>query len=195
MAADARVRSQGRQRVAERFYRRIASPLLLDVHVDWNGLPVEDVYPKQIPDVFSAGPIILKGRYTHAAEGDVTVHGLLRGKPWSRTIHVSLPAAQADGSAISTLWAREKIEDLQSQDWLGAQTEQPASGDPGSRSSTLALDYHLMSQYTSFVAVEERVVNIGGKQRTIDVPVEMPEGVSYEGIFGGEAGGALDSRA
>jgi Ca-activated chloride channel family protein len=41
-----------------------------------------------------------------------------------------------------------------------------------------------MSQYTSFVAVEERVVNVGGKQRTVDVPVEMPEGVAYEGIFG-----------
>jgi Ca-activated chloride channel family protein len=43
-----------------------------------------------------------------------------------------------------------------------------------------------MSQYTSFVAVEERIVNVGGQQRTIDVPVEMPDGVSYEGIFGDE---------
>ena len=50
-----------------------------------------------------------------------------------------------------------------------------------------ALDYHLMSQWTSFVAVEQRVVNVGGRQRTVDVPVEMPEGVSYEGIFGGES--------
>src|ERR1051325_6285049 len=102
---------KGAKDAAERFYRRIASPLLLDVHVDWNGLPVEDVYPKEIPDVFSSGPILLKGRYTRAAEGDVTIRGLLRGKPWSRTLHVSLPAAHSDGSAIPTLWAREKIED------------------------------------------------------------------------------------
>lgn len=49
-----------------------------------------------------------------------------------------------------------------------------------------------MSQYTSFVAVEQKIVNVGGKQRTVDVPVEMPEGVSYEGIFGMEAN---ESRA
>ncbi len=168
---------------ASRFYKRIASPLLLNPSIDWNGLPVEDIYPKQVPDVFSAGPIILKGRYTHAAEGDVTLHGLVRGRPWSRTIHVKLPALDAEGSAISTLWAREKIEDLQNQDWIGAQAGNPK---PNTKEQIIntALEYRLMSQYTSFVAVEEKVVNVGGRQRTLDVPVEMPEGVSYEGIFG-----------
>jgi Ca-activated chloride channel family protein len=168
---------------AAKFYRRVADPILLDVEVDWNELPVEDVYPRHIPDVFSAAPIIVKGRYTRAAEGDITIHGLLRGKPWSQTIRVSFPAVKADGSAIATLWAREKIEDLQSQDWLGAQTRNP---NPEIKEQIIntALEYRLMSQYTSFVAVEERVVNVGGKQRTIDVPVEMPEGVAYEGIFG-----------
>ena len=43
-----------------------------------------------------------------------------------------------------------------------------------------------MTPFTSFVAVEETVVTDGGKPRRVDVPVEMPEGVSYEGIFGKE---------
>ncbi len=169
--------------VAARFYQRIASPVLLDPQIEWNGLPVEDVYPKNIPDVFSSGPIIVKGRYTHGAEGDVTIRGILRGKPWSQTIHVQLPALKQDAAAIQTLWARDKIEDLQSQDWLGAQLGKP---DPAIKDQIVntALEHRLMSQYTSFVAVEEKVVNIGGKQRTVDVPVEMPEGVSYGGIFG-----------
>src|SRR5262249_19730154 len=127
--------------------------------------------------------IVLKGRYTHAAEGDITIHGLLRGRPWSRTIHVTLPAAHSYGSAISTLWAREKIEDLQSQDWLGAQTNSPKP-EVKEQIINTALEYRLMSQYTSFVAVEERIVNIGGKQRTLDVPVETPSGVSYGQILG-----------
>jgi len=45
----------------------------------------------------------------------------------------------------------------------------------------------LMTQFTSFVAVEDRVVNEGGTQRTVSVPVEMPQGVRYDGIFGGAA--------
>jgi Ca-activated chloride channel family protein len=179
---------------AARFYERISKPLLLDVQVEWNGLPVEDVYPKAIPDVFTTGPIILKGRFTKAAEGEITVRGLLRGKPWSQRVSVGFPTERKEGAALPTLWAREKIEDLQAQDWMGAQT---GKANPRIKDEIvgLALDYRLMSQYTSFVAVEERVVNVGGRQRRIDVPVEMPEGVSYEGIFGepqaGQAGASL----
>ena len=55
----------------------------------------------------------------------------------------------------------------------------------GRRSRKLGLDYRLMTQYTSFVAVEETTVIEGGKPRRVEVPVELPEGVSYEGIFGG----------
>jgi Ca-activated chloride channel family protein len=41
-----------------------------------------------------------------------------------------------------------------------------------------------MTPFTSFVAVDERVVNEGGKARRVETPVEMPDGVSYEGVFG-----------
>src|SRR5438094_8747189 len=50
----------------------------------------------------------------------------------------------------------------------------------------LGLDYRLMTQFTSFVAVEEMIVTDGGKPRRIDVPVEVPEGVNREAIFGDE---------
>jgi biopolymer transport protein ExbB/TolQ len=41
-----------------------------------------------------------------------------------------------------------------------------------------------MTQFTSFVAVEEMIVTDGGRPRRIDVPVVMPEGVKYKGVFG-----------
>ena len=43
-----------------------------------------------------------------------------------------------------------------------------------------------MTQFTSFVAVEEMIVTDGGEPRKIEVPVEMPEGVSHEGVVGEE---------
>jgi Ca-activated chloride channel family protein len=39
--------------------------------------------------------------------------------------------------------------------------------------------------------VEETVITEGGKSRTVAVPVEMPEGVSYEGVFGDQANGRM----
>jgi Ca-activated chloride channel family protein len=100
-----------------------------------------------------------------------------------------------NGAAMPTIWAREKIEALQAQDYMG---EQMGNGNKNITDQIIAvaLEYRLMSRWTSFVAVEQRVVNIGGKQRLVDVPVEMPEGVSHEGIFGEEANdGVLYERA
>ncbi|HEY7547152.1 MAG TPA: hypothetical protein VID27_19820, partial [Blastocatellia bacterium] len=45
----------------------------------------------------------------------------------------------------------------------------------------------LMTQFTSFVAVEEMTITDGGEPRKVEVPVEMPEGVSHEGVFGEES--------
>ena len=47
----------------------------------------------------------------------------------------------------------------------------------------LGLDYRLMTQFTSFVAVEEMIVTDGGQPRRIDVPVEVPEGVNRAGVL------------
>jgi Ca-activated chloride channel family protein len=41
-----------------------------------------------------------------------------------------------------------------------------------------------MTQFTSFVAVEEMTITEGGQPKTVQVPVEMPDGVSREGVFG-----------
>jgi hypothetical protein len=43
-----------------------------------------------------------------------------------------------------------------------------------------------MTQFTSFVAVEEMTITDGGVPRRVEVPVEMPEGVSRRGVFGEE---------
>ncbi len=165
--------------IAKRFYNRIAQPLLLDVSVDWGGLPVQDVLPKYIPDVFSEKPIILKGRYKYATKGAVTLKGLLRGKPWQQIIPIDLPDTPSEsGEALPSLWARSKMDDIEIDNY------QHPAGNAAAQITDLALEYRLMSAYTSFVAVEQRVVNVGGQQRTVNVPVEMPDGVSYEGIFG-----------
>jgi hypothetical protein len=43
-----------------------------------------------------------------------------------------------------------------------------------------------MTQFTSFVAVEDQIVTKNGKPERVEVPVEMPEGVSHEGVFGAQ---------
>ncbi|MBL8234737.1 MAG: hypothetical protein JNL98_39930, partial [Bryobacterales bacterium] len=168
---------------AKRFHERMRNPLLTDIEVDFGGLPVADVYPKRVPDLFSAKPLILHGRYTGPAKGSMRIAGRVAGRPFERTLNVDLPARETRHDVLATLWARTKIEDLMAQDYAGAQ-HGTMKEELRNQIIRLGLDFRLMTQFTAFVAVELKVVNEGGKVRRIEVPVEMPEGVSYEGVFG-----------
>ena len=170
----------------QRFHERIQSPLLTDISIDFGGLGIEDVTPSpdKIPDLFAARPLILTGRYTKAGSGIITVRGRTATGPFERKVFVDLPGEESANDVLASLWARNSIDDLMAQDWLGTQLGRP---DPNMREKVtkLGLDYGLVTQFTSFVAVEDRVVNEGGETITIQVPVEMTDGVSYEGVFGG----------
>jgi Ca-activated chloride channel family protein len=171
---------------ARRFHERIRNPLLTDITVDWGGLSVADVYPKRIPDLFGAKPVVITGRYTGSGSGTVKLRGKMGGQDFVREIPVNLPEAEADHDVLATLWARTRIDDLMSQDYGGAQQGNMRDG-LKETITQLGLEYRLMTQFTSFVAVEEMVVTDGGQPRRVEVPVELPEGVSNKAI-GGTAG-------
>jgi Ca-activated chloride channel homolog len=168
---------------ADRFYERVRSPLLTDLYVDWGGLPVTDVYPQRLPDLFSGQPLIITGRYTKPASGTVHLKGTRAGGPFSRDIPVTFSSSMPPFDALAGYWARRRIDDLMSQDWLGMQR---GSMKPELKEqiTQLGLDYRLMTQFTSFVAVEDKIVTKNGQPECVQVPVEMPEGVSHEGVFG-----------
>lgn len=170
---------------AMRFHERIRNPLLTDVSIDWSGLKVTDVYPKRIPDLFSSKPVIVSGRYSAGARGVIKLKGKMSGRDFVREIPIELPEKEPRHDVVSTLWARTRIDDLMSQDYNGIQNGSPRE-DIREAITQLGLKFRLMTQFTSFVAVEEMTVTDGGAPRKIEVPVEMPEGVSHEGVFGGK---------
>jgi Ca-activated chloride channel homolog len=176
---------------AHRLYQRLRAPVLTDVSIDWHGMPVDEVFPKTIPDLFTGKPLVVSGRYTAPADGSIVVHGRRAGEDFTRVIPVHLNSSSTAGNMLGSFWARRKIDDLMSQDWAGLQTG-TAKPEVQKEITHLGLSYKLMTQFTSFVAVEERVVTTNGKPEHVEVPVEMPEGMSYEGIVGGNADKQFD---
>jgi Ca-activated chloride channel family protein len=177
---------------AERFYERVRSPVLTDIRLDFGGLAVEQLYPSQIPDLFSSTPVVVKGRYTHGGKGTITLRGRTGEGKFERKIDVTLPEEEPKNEVLAPLWARAKVDDLMQQDLAGVQHGQP---NPAMKEEILGLGlrYQLLTQFTSFVAVEHLRITEGNTVRTVAVPVEMPEGVSYEGVFG-PAGGPVALR-
>ena len=169
--------------VAEAFQRKIGTPIMTDISIDWNGLPVSEVFPQNHPDLFSGKPLIFTGRFSKEAQGELLLKGYIAKQPFTKKIKVDFPKQEKSNDVLASLWARTKIESLMDKDLQGIQSRN-TNADVKSQIVNLGLNYNLVTQFTSFVAVEEKIVNKDGKITTIAVPVEMPDGVKHEGIFG-----------
>src|SRR5205807_9489940 len=125
------------------------------------------------------------GRYSGAGKGTIRLKGKMSGVDFVREIPVDFSKSESQNDVLSTLWARTRVDDLMSQDFKGAQ-QGVMKDDVKQAVIQLGLDYRLMTQFTSFVAVEEMIVTDGGKPRRIEVPVEVPEGVNRQAVYGRE---------
>lgn len=160
--------------VMDHFFGRIAHPALTDINIDWGGLEVADVYPAQVPDLFVGRPVILTGRFEGQAPDAIRVTG--RTGASDETIEVPTgtdqPASEHDG--LAAVWARKKIAELASRTMYDTEASLPR------QIKQLALDYSLMSAYTSFVAVDSLTRTAGDFGTTVAVPVPVPDGVRYD---------------
>ncbi len=144
---------------------RSAYPYLTDLKLDWNGLDVDGVTPAVMPDVYAGQPIVISGRYHRAGTARVTIHARTAGRVIDLPIDVTLPEARAFPPA-EALWARRQIEEL----------EVPGVDDRHLQIQELGLRFHLVTAYTSFVAVDRDGKPVGSSNPLrVDVPAVTPE--------------------
>jgi Ca-activated chloride channel family protein len=167
--------------VIEKFFQRVDRPVLAHLEIDWGKLDVTELYPAKVPDLWAGQPIRIHGRYQRGGEETIVIRGQMIKRPFEQRLPVQFPQSAPAHEAIATVWAREKVHELMNRMVREGQTKQLIE-----QVTQLGLTYHLMTQWTSLVAVEEKVVNQAGEIETVVQPVEMPEGVSYEGVFGDE---------
>lgn len=159
--------------VMEGFFKRVSHPAMTDVRIDWGGMAVSDVYPAKLPDLFVGRPVVVTGKYL-GASGDIGVSGVAGTARQAFRIAVDETAAAND--FLPQIWARLRIADLSDR--------QARDDDPGGELEQAirrtALDYQLMSAYTSFVAVDSSVRTAGSHGTTVHQAVPVPDGVRFE---------------
>ena len=89
---------------ADRFYDRVHTPVLANISIDWGGLPVTDVYPREVRDLFSAKPIILTGRFTGRSSGKIVVKGTQGTGEFSRAIPVDFSQPNLNNTALEKIF-------------------------------------------------------------------------------------------
>lgn len=144
-----------------------------------------DVEPQALEDLFAGYPIHLSGRFKSAAKGTLTVTGRTGTKKVTYKIPVDLSQPDATHPAVGGLWARSRIGRL----------TLPWAGDHKEDVTRLALEYHLMSPFTSFVAVLDSITVKDGKSVRIEVPLELPLGVTESAVGYGTVKASIASGA
>jgi len=167
------------EELAEQFFGQINNPVLTNIHLYWQGEgepPI--IYPATPPDLFAEQPLVLFGRQKDARPGQLEVTGTIAGgQQYKQSFELNFE--DTGNPAIAQLWGRNRIKDLMNQ-MVKGETK------VGVETVTdTALIYQLLCQYTAFIAVSDEVrVNPNDRSVSVQVPVEMPEGISYQGIFG-----------
>ncbi len=169
------------EQAVARLYKRLDRPLLTDLALAYDGIAPRESEPEQLPDLFAGQPLTVVAKLAHAPgrSPSVTLTGRLGAAAWERRIAVDAIGDSGGAPVLGTLWARRRIAAL------GDRAPYQVADADRAEIERLGLAFKLVTQYTSFVAVERELrVDPHLPLAQVVVPNELPEGVSREGIFG-----------
>ncbi len=159
------------EEVMQPFFDRISKPALTNIAIDASGLSGAEVYPAKVPDVYVGRAVVITGRF-QGAGGTLVVKGRGAGGPVEQRFEIH--PTQETNASLAAVWARQKIGSLC--DRMMIENDETAS--PAIKQ--VALDYSLMSDFTSFVAVDSSHRTAGDHGISVVQPVPVPDGVRYD---------------
>jgi len=160
-------------------WSRIENPAIQNICVDW-GMDAE-FYPEVIPDLYAGEPLWIYARLPMQPR-EITLCGELDGRYWEME---SRPLPSSGSSNLATLWARSKIEALEDSLIFGAEPDMIRE-----QTISLALEYGLLTRYTSLVAVDKTPRRHPADTLSSEnIPSLLPAGNGMSSGFSGTATG------
>jgi Ca-activated chloride channel family protein len=167
------------------FLAKLENPVLADIELMWPD-PDAEAWPEKVPDLYAGRPVVVTARLG-TIHGELAVKGVRADRAWEARTSLTVGAAR---SGINRLWARSTIASIMDQLARGMPEEEVRL-----QVIDLALAHHLVSRYTSLVAVDVTPTRPPGKDvRTRAMPTSLPAGWSYEQVFGSLPQGGTASR-
>lgn len=166
------------QKEAEKFRNLIQKPVLTGIKMEHEHFDMYDVEPLGIPDLLAERPLIVFGKWCGKANGRIILSGIAGDEKFRDVIDVGgVKPLEANG-AIRYLWARHRIASLCDYNILSPDDKRTGEV------TDLGLKYNLLTDYTSFVAVDSEVRLKNGQATTVTQPLPLPQGVSDLAVGG-----------
>jgi Ca-activated chloride channel homolog len=136
-----------------RFYSRMTSPALADLHIELSGTDVNRTYPRDLPDLFEGGQIVWAGRYRQSGRTTLRISGKIAGERRSFEFATELADSNRGSTYefVERIWATRRVGYLIDQIDLSGQNKELID-----ELVNLSTKYGILTPYTSFLA-DERV--------------------------------------
>lgn len=167
--------------VMDRIHRRISAPVVAELTLTAEGMTIDEVFPRRVPDLFAGKALVVTGRYRSAGRTpSVRLSGVdAAGMAYKHEVQATRVTADEPKRAIGASWARSALRELEDDFILGR-------GDLSAleqRLVAISLAHRVLCRFTAFVAVDESAkVKGGGTPRVVTQAVELPQGWAQ---FGG----------
>jgi Ca-activated chloride channel family protein len=139
-----------------RFYSKMSSPVLTDIKLAMDGVDLNRIYPRELPDLFAGGQLVAVGRYVQSRGTTVRLTGRVgeRDQAVESRIELASPGEGRRYEYLERIWASRRIGTIINEIDLKGQNDEL-------REELIALSkrYGILTPYTSFLA-DERVANV-----------------------------------
>ncbi len=137
---------------AAAFYNKSSQPVLtnLELKVMGDKVQVVNLMPRQIPDLYAGGQLVILGQYT--GEGDVALRltGRVNDETQTFDYEGKFPAAESRHAFIEPLWAKRRIGHLLDQIRLHGEKKELIDD-----VIRLSMEYGIQTPYTSYLILED----------------------------------------
>lgn len=163
-----------RPRAVNQFMRLVDHAVVEDLKLASGSLKLTEQHPNELRDLFASHVEVTLGRY----EGKPTKPPVLRGNVDGKqvAIDVAVLPTNEKTDVLDTLWARAAVADLEAQMWNRPSQETVEA------ITEIGLEHHIVTAYTSFVAVDRSRVVGNGDPRTVVEPTILPEDMSHTAV-------------
>ena len=163
---------------ADKLRTYIESPVLTGISVDYGTFEVYDLEPLAIPDLMAKRPLQILGKWKGKPNGIITITGSNGDGKYKKSFDVGNTASKEEHRSLRYLWARTRVAELSDYANFG-------QNDEAIREVTsLGLTYDLLTRYTSFIAIHDKVRNTGENAKDVVQPLPLPKGVSGLAVGG-----------
>lgn len=165
-------RPQEASTAAQKFRHYIQAPVLTNIKINYKGFEAYDVEPAGIPDLFARRPVIVFGKWRGALQGTIELSGTGGHGGYAAVFELAETRPMETNQALRYLWARTRIARLSDFNFNTGNAENMAE------ITSLGLTYNLLTAYTSFIAVNDVMVNPEGQGENVAQPLPLPLHVS-----------------